>query len=150
MAVKEPTKVCVIVLRAAELLVFRHPKAGIQFVKGTIEEGEMRAAAALRELEEESGIRAAAVERDLGVWESQFKEQAWSFHLCSVDKPLPDEWVHRTPDGGGLDFHFFWHPLASEPGDDWRPVFRRAFVFVRESLRSEGTLNSDSVSGLTT
>ncbi len=134
MTVKEPSKACAIVLRGAQLLVFRHPNDGIQFVKGTIEEGETRAEAAVRELEEEAGIRGAAVERDLGVWEAEFKEQAWSFHLCSVDEPLQDEWVHRTEDGGGLNFQFFWHPLDVEPHDEWRPVFRRAFQFVRTQI----------------
>jgi len=41
---------------AAELLVFRHPAAGIQLPAGTVEPGERFEVAALREAREESGI----------------------------------------------------------------------------------------------
>jgi len=40
-----------------EILVFRHPLAGIQIVKGTVEHQEQLEHAALRELYEESGIK---------------------------------------------------------------------------------------------
>ncbi|MGX5266288.1 NUDIX domain-containing protein, partial [Klebsiella pneumoniae] len=40
-----------------EILVFRHPLAGIQIVKGTVEHQEQLEYAALRELYEESGIK---------------------------------------------------------------------------------------------
>jgi 8-oxo-dGTP pyrophosphatase MutT (NUDIX family) len=48
---------------AAELLVFRHPTAGIQVPSGTVEEEEAFEAAALRELEEETGLRNARIVR---------------------------------------------------------------------------------------
>lgn len=58
-------KVCPVVLRqgneGTEILVFRHPLAGVQLVKGTREAGESIAQAALRELAEESGITSGAV-----------------------------------------------------------------------------------------
>ncbi|MGK9264493.1 NUDIX domain-containing protein [Sinorhizobium meliloti] len=39
-----------------EVLAFRHPSAGNQFVKGTIQQGEQPRDAAKRELLEESGL----------------------------------------------------------------------------------------------
>jgi len=54
-------KVCPVVHQQVdgvlEVLAFRHPSAGNQFVKGTIEDGEPPPTAALRELREESGNR---------------------------------------------------------------------------------------------
>jgi 8-oxo-dGTP pyrophosphatase MutT (NUDIX family) len=57
------TKACPVVVRIIDgmehLLVFNHPLAGYQRVKGTIELGERPSHAAVRELAEESGIRNA-------------------------------------------------------------------------------------------
>ena len=54
-------KVVPVVLRVqnaeTQILVFHHPLAGIQIVKGTVELNEMLEEAALRELFEESGIK---------------------------------------------------------------------------------------------
>lgn len=54
-------KVCPVVFRVsrgrAEILAFGHPSAGNQFVKGSIETGEAAPRAAIRELQEESGIK---------------------------------------------------------------------------------------------
>jgi 8-oxo-dGTP pyrophosphatase MutT (NUDIX family) len=63
-----PSKACAIVIRAPaaiEVLAFEHPLAGLQLVKGTIEAGETPQQAAVRELREEAGFGARAVE-DLG------------------------------------------------------------------------------------
>ncbi|HFF5634371.1 TPA: NUDIX domain-containing protein, partial [Acinetobacter baumannii] len=49
-----------------EILVFRHPLAGIQIVKGTVEHQEQLEYAALRELYEESGIKRAQIHSYLG------------------------------------------------------------------------------------
>jgi len=88
-----PTKACPIVLRdstASKIMAFRHPSAGIQLVKGTIEPGERPANAALRELREESGIANATVYQDLGLWDAQYEGQIWSFQLCSTSQALPE------------------------------------------------------------
>ena len=129
-----PTKVCPVVLRfragQTEILAFRHPLAGHQLVKGTIEPGENHDVAALRELREESGIDSAKVVRHIGVWESDHKGQIWTFYLCdAVD--LENEWTFATVDDGGQDFEFFWHPIVAEPSDEWHPVFRRAIEWLR-------------------
>ena len=128
-----PNKACPIVFRdrsLSEILVFRHPHAGIQIVKGTIELGEHPAQAALRELCEESGICDARVDRDLGLWLPNFEDQVWSLHLCSTPRLLPRSWVHHTKDGGGLDLTFYWHSVDQTPEDTWHPLFRRAFQHV--------------------
>ncbi|WP_332701490.1 NUDIX domain-containing protein [Devosia sp.] len=53
-------KVCAVPYRRPpsgfEVLAFRHPLAGNQFVEGTLEAGEDPAEGAYRELQEESGL----------------------------------------------------------------------------------------------
>jgi len=132
-----PNKACAVVLRdsaqGAELLVFAHPIAGIQLVKGTIEPGESCDEAALRELEEEAGVSAATVTRQLGVWQSGFECQVWSFSLCVPAAPLPDAWAHQAEDDGGHLFRFFWHPLAAAPTNQWHPLFQGALGFIQNA-----------------
>lgn len=50
----------------ADLLVFRHPDAGIQLPAGTIEPGEDPPAAVVREVEEETGLRDVRIVTGLG------------------------------------------------------------------------------------
>ena len=52
-----------------ELLVFRHPLAGVQIPKGTVEADEAPDEAALRELAEETGVVEARIRRRIGTWE---------------------------------------------------------------------------------
>ena len=133
-----PNKACAVILRKSiqgtELLVFAHPIAGIQLIKGSIEPGESGAQAALRELEEEAGVSDATVIRHLGVWHSGFEGQVWSFSLCAPTSPLPDAWVHHAADDGGHLFRFFWHPLAAAPTNQWHPLFQRALGFVQNAV----------------
>ena len=133
-----PTKACPIVLRASadevQILVFEHPLAGVQLVKGTIELGERADEAALRELREESGIENAACVKDLGVWDAGYDGQIWSFWLCDSRAKLPDTWTHATPDDGGRLFRFFWHPVMNQTVSEWHVVHQAAFLFVRAAL----------------
>lgn len=130
----KPNKVCPVLLRdkADDLLIlaFRHPLAGCQLVKGTIEPNESAADAALRELFEESGVDSATIVRHLGVWKSGYENQIWSFYLCEADG-LADEWTHHTQDGGGLDFNFFWQPLDGKLNADWHPLYREALKYIK-------------------
>ena len=136
----QPNKVCPVVLRGSargvDILAFEHPLAGRQLVKGTIEPGEDVAAAALRELAEESGIATASVSRMLGVWSSGFERQVWAFVECVPELSLPDTWAHDAPDDGGHTFGFFWHPLH-EPADPacWHLVFREALQQIAGRIR---------------
>lgn len=132
--IQVPFKVCPVVLRSAEILAFRHPQAGVQLVKGTVEPGEDFRAAALRELAEESGITAATIRVDLGWWPSDVGAPVWSMHLCHVDQPLSESWVHHALEDTGMDFAFFWQHLASEDFAGWHPVHANAVRFVRRNL----------------
>ncbi|KAF0864574.1 NUDIX domain-containing protein [Pseudomonas sp. LD120] len=127
-------KACPVVLRhgsSLEILAFRHPLAGLQLVKGTLEPGESSAVAAVRELLEEAGVQGEAV-RQLGIWHSGFSGQVWAFHERRVAEGLPERWQHACGDDGGHRFSFFWHPLGCEPSAEWHPLFQGALNFLRE------------------
>lgn len=130
-------KACPVVLRegteGTEILVFEHPLAGIQIVKGTIEPGETEQAAALRELAEESGLRDGRVIRTLGQSADIDDGQVWTFVLVEA-RNLPNAWVFHTLDDGGHDFAFFWHQLNAEPDARWHPIFLPALAFIRSRL----------------
>ncbi len=117
-----------------EVLAFRHPLAGLQLVKGTIESGETAGAAAVRELAEEAGLAQAGPITALGVWQSQYEAQVWSFQLVPVAATTPEAWEHYTHDGGGHLFSFFWHPLRVEPTAEWHPLFQGALMQLRALL----------------
>ncbi|GAB7528909.1 NUDIX domain-containing protein [Pseudomonas sp. 3A(2025)] len=136
-----PDKACAVVLSPtlpAGILLFRHPLAGVQLVKGTIEPGETPGEAALRELMEEAGISVATIKDDLGWWDAGHCGQVWSFHLCQVEGPLPEHWSHQTLDDHGHCFNFFWAALDQLPCADCHPVFQRALVFVCAALKARG------------
>ncbi|MFJ4346234.1 NUDIX domain-containing protein [Pseudomonas sp. NPDC089401] len=134
-----PDKACPVLMSSTsppKLLLFRHPLAGVQLVKGSIESGESARAAALRELMEESGIVDASVEADLGCWDAGPDGQVWSFHLCRVERALPVQWSHQTLDDHGHRFVFFWASLDDLPFAECHPVFQRALTFLREALKA--------------
>jgi len=136
------TKACAVVLRgspgAEQILAFRHPLAGFQLVKGSINPNEDAAQAVTRELYEEAGLVARSGVF-LGVWASGHENQVWSFHICHPTTPPPETWEHHCADDGGHLFQFFWHPLCEPPSDDWRPIFADALKFVRGALRRTET-----------
>ena len=135
----KPNKACAVVIRELDgetsILAFRHPQAGCQLVKGSIESGESPAAAAERELWEEAGLRARA-SIDLGTFDTQHEHQVWSIHVCTTESDLPNNWTHGCEDDGGHSFEFFWHPLDAGASNEWHPVFARALDFVRNALAS--------------
>jgi 8-oxo-dGTP pyrophosphatase MutT (NUDIX family) len=130
------SKACPVVIRDTggkqNLLAFRHPLAGTQLVKGTVEPEETIEEAAARELFEESGLTGKAI-KYLGSLHMTGADQRWHFVLCQTGQ-VSEEWTHHTSDGGGLDFAFFWHPLGEAPNQDWHPIFRRALAFIRMAL----------------
>ena len=110
--------------RGPELLVFRHPLAGIQLPKGSIEAGERAADAAARELAEESGVLAVHVVRRIGQHEfaadgsdtEPVACEVWHTFLLTAAEDLPDRWSHRasgSADEAGLVFEFFWMSIAA-------------------------------------
>ncbi len=85
-------------LHGPELLVFRHPQAGVQLPAGTVEHGEPITDAILREVQEETGLTNVVIRRYLG----------------SESRQLPEDWrlllqlskLFDTPafDASSLDF----------------------------------------------
>ena len=132
-------KVCPIVFRrgeaGTEVLAFRHPLAGHQFVKGTIEPGEPAHDAAIRELWEESGLRPTTPCLDLGTCRIETADAMWHvFAWCAKD--LPESWDHQTADGGGLCFSFLWQPIEKPFDASWHPVFHKVHAFFVPRLAS--------------
>lgn len=82
-------KVCPVVCRSVdgvrELLAFRHPSAGCQFVKGTIQEDEPPSVAALRALREESGLSPTDAPEYLGQAPIGAPPAVWHFYALEID-----------------------------------------------------------------
>lgn len=129
-------KVCPVVFRIRggeiEVLAFRHPSAGKQFVKGGIEGNETSLHAALRELEEESGIKAEAPILNIG--RASVGSAVWHFLAFEIDG-IPEHWDHKTHDDFGHVFSFFWHPLAADLDGEWHLQFHETFAVIRGSLK---------------
>ncbi|WP_339617757.1 NUDIX domain-containing protein [uncultured Gilvimarinus sp.] len=134
-------KACPVVLRnrdgRTEILVFRHPLAGVQLAKGTVEPGETGLSAAERELWEEAGVRLKA-DRLLLEWQRRLGEPVWGIYLMETVSDLPNQWEHFCEDDGGHVFQFFWHSLSQEPGVQWHAVFADALRAVRKALVRAG------------
>ena len=58
-----------------ELLVFKHPTAGVQIPAGTVEKGEAVETAVKREVYEETGLQLVAIEEYLGCFENELTEE---------------------------------------------------------------------------
>ena len=57
-----------------ELILFRHPTAGIQIPAGTVEDGETPEAAVIREVFEETGLQGVKIEQLLGCIENELED----------------------------------------------------------------------------
>ena len=79
-----------------ELLVFQHPTAGVQLPAGTVEIGEDPAAAALREAQEESGLRELRLVCAIGQQEHLLPET--DVAVCQTTT------VYSRPDPGSFDW----------------------------------------------
>nr|WP_153646165.1 NUDIX domain-containing protein [Vibrio parahaemolyticus] len=105
-------------------MLFEHPLADVQLVKGTLKPSDISIeSAALRELEEESGLSSVLSAHYLDCWESGFQNQLWHFVLCEIDQELPNSWSFFTQDDGGHEFNFFWHKVGSKPDFKCHKVF---------------------------
>lgn len=137
---KNMDKACPVVIRSRdaqlEILVFRHPLAGIQLVKGTIEPGESSLKASERELREEAGISLHA-KHQLLEWQRHPSEPVWDICSMEAGDGLPDEWSHYCEDDGGHILHYFWHPLKQAPSTEWHPVFVDALDVIHNALTKQ-------------
>ena len=117
------------------ILVFRHPLAGLQLVKGTIEDNEQAADAAIREMKEESGID-SQISHYLGHVKQKSLNQEWEVFLVEPANDLPETWEFQTMDDGGKLFTFFWEPLSKDFSNDskWDERYVRIIDFLKESL----------------
>lgn len=144
-------KACACVVQAGRLLVFRHPLAGVQLPKGTIDPGETPAEAVLRELAEESGLVLDARALAVGTFEIERlangfisgetpERQRWHVFLILPEAPLPERWAHTahgSPEEDGFVFDYFWHPLAEAFPDEGafsNGAFARAAALARAHL----------------
>jgi 8-oxo-dGTP pyrophosphatase MutT (NUDIX family) len=74
-----------------ELLLFRHPTAGIQIPAGTVEEHEAPSDAALREVYEETGLKKVSRKAYIGVMEYKLSSQRFVILHPTTVYSRPDE-----------------------------------------------------------
>ncbi len=122
-------KACPIVLHpdGAPLrhLMFEHPTAGLQLVKGSIEPGEPPVRAAARELFEESGLETVAAV-PIGHSDEIVSSERWHFSLCRVKPPVRDAWFHLCADDGGIRLRLSWFEFGTSLPDFSTPYVKAA------------------------
>jgi 8-oxo-dGTP pyrophosphatase MutT (NUDIX family) len=108
-----------------ELLVFEHvgmPEAGVQVPAGTVEAGEDRALAVLREIREECGLEIESDGSFIGTFD-WFRADRNETHVRNIFhfklmNEKRDSWDH-TVSGEGEDknliFRVFWIPVKDAP-----------------------------------
>jgi len=98
-------RVVAYVVRGGDLLVFDHrdfPEAGTQVPAGTVENGEDPAATVVREVFEETGVRASLV-REIGTTDAIAPrgEPRRNFFFELSTNERRDSWEHVVHGGGG-------------------------------------------------
>jgi len=129
-------KLCACVIRdgadGPELLVFEHPRAGIQIPKGTLEEGESHRDGVLRELAEETGVTDVEIVRSIGTWErlttvaGEPQTHKWEVFELRPTTPLDEEWIHSAEGSEierGLMLRCHWLKLDIFALEAMHPVF---------------------------
>lgn len=127
-------RVCAVPLRRRdgrlEILIFDHPLAGPQLVKGHRERRERPEAGAARELWEEAGANCGRG-RAIGRW----RLPGLDWHITVFDGGrLSDSWEHDCADDGGHRFRFRWVPLDEGLENAQHPEFGRAVAWIRATL----------------
>ena len=123
---------------SADVLVFDHPRAGVQFPAGTGEPGEDATSAVLREAWEETGLDGVRIVDHLAT----IAEERHLFHL-HLTRRAPEEWWVETPDGGGHVWRCHWLAL-SEAEQVVHPLMRDWIAPVHKRLVAKpGPASSD-------
>lgn len=107
-------KSVVFVRRGDAILLFRHPLAGVQLPKGTVEPGETTQAAARREVFEEVGLSLTRPLPMLGTWICPSPSAIWHVFMADAPTGTLEAWRHAPTGGGpeaGLVFDVFWADL---------------------------------------
>jgi 8-oxo-dGTP pyrophosphatase MutT (NUDIX family) len=123
-----------------ELLVFDSlEEPGLEVPKGSVQPGETPMQAAMREVEEESGLTGLALITELGVTLWQDEEQ--HFFLFRASGPLPDRFEHVVTgqDGDrGMRYQYGWIAVTPALGQS---LVQGSNRFVREVI---ATLEGDT------
>lgn len=140
----EVLKAVACVIQEGSLLCFRHPLAGNQVPKGTVEPGELPEHAVVRELFEETGVVFSGDVQALAVLEHErhgasgdVQIQRWHLFLLPVSG-LPPAWTHGASGSeaeDGLCFECFWQPLEL-PAVGFHESFEPVIERVREAVLS--------------
>ncbi len=125
------------IIRAApsghELLAFASlNEPGFEVPKGSVKPGETPAQAAVREVEEESGLRALTLIRELGV--TQWYDEEQHFFLFRAEGSLPDRFDHLVTgqDGDrGMRYQYQWLAITPALGQS---LVQGSNRFVREMI----------------
>lgn len=112
-------KVLVYVTRgAAELLVFEHHPGVPEVPAGGVEPGETPDQTAVRETQEESGLR---LENPVHLasyhWTREGKSQVWHYYWLQAPASTPDTWIHTVTSSDkdqGETFHYRFAPIHED------------------------------------
>jgi len=102
-----------------EILVFKHrdfPQAGLQVIGGTVDPGEDKIPALIREIYEEAGLIFSEYDNIKKIGETHYQRrdngEINHRHYYIIEKnDLPNSWAHTVHSNGldnGLVFEFFW------------------------------------------
>ena len=95
-----------------ELLVFKHPTAGIQIPAGTVEAGEDLETAVKREVYEETGLQSVEIEDYLGCFENELEDNeriiAETTEVYSEPNLTAIPYKRKLSKGLTVDYHFTW------------------------------------------
>ena len=104
-----------------ELLLFRHPYAGIQIPAGTVEPGETPERAVLREIAEETGLAEVVLSRFLGIIDERLPDDCRVIAEATRVYARPDlssfDWAYIRP---GITVRVMREARETSMGCAWR------------------------------